>query len=158
MREGSGEHRVKPQGARVAHVATPRHRYIVVHPKFTTKDIPAAQQSDYFIGEMYPRLAQALVDQNIVTQSRCNAFESLQTHLFYTSEARTVRCAAHTTRMSAQPLYCCDRGFGPDTAHERVCMHLCGHRWTRCQEPLMEAVTRDGPCPRFRAPTHTSSQ
>ena len=56
---------------------------------------PTSKQDAYFVGQMYPRLAAKLVDPNgdaVLTQSRCNAFESIESRLFYTSNTRKV-CA-----------------------------------------------------------------
>lgn len=60
---------------------------------------PADKQDAYFVGEMYPRLAAKLVDPTgdaVLTQSRCNAFESIESRLFYTSNTRKVHLVPET--------------------------------------------------------------
>lgn len=80
--------------------------YVVVHPDFISSTTPAARLSDTWIGEMYPKLAEKLLDVSapVLSSHTCNAFETVEQNLFYTSQTRgsdgasgTLSCGAKYT-------------------------------------------------------------
>ena len=164
---GCSDQLVDSSGRKVVCFAMDQSGYIIVHPKFVdgsmfvryacavsvevwltvTSRRPLDQQSDYFVGQLYPRLAAELVDQGntILAQRRCNAFETLETHLFYTSETRQVHLLGGHPVMALSCSPCVLYG-----------LHLC-RRWMLSLAPS-PAAARCGRCLLCPTPTCTSLQ